>query len=378
MALIDSNEAIGAVSELLQTRLHDVTKVNVDVGRPDAAAGTTGRKFNLFLYRVGIDAGLRSVALDYGQEAPLWLVAYYLLTAFEDKDSDSVKAHRLLGKGLAALHGLNYIHPAATDTALTKNPEPLKITFDDADVEMLSKIMQGSDEKYRVSMAFQVRPVMIMPESVPAYAPLVKTVGPGTVPPGPVVVPSLGARLEAVEPDRLEADSVVTLHGADLGGYDQAWFGDTPFPVVLSADGSRTVAIPDATALSAGAYPVVVSRTMPDGKLFTSNAVLGRLMPRVSNVVLGPRTPAPGGPPVRLAGTFTINGHQLGGPEDAIFAALFRDGETKLMLELTGTAAQTSLNAAITDKQALPPGDYLLILRVNGEQAADSPAIGWV
>jgi len=57
---------------------------------------------------------------------------------------------------------------------------------------------------------------------------------------------------------------------------------------------------------------------------------------------------------------------------------LFRDGASKLMLELTGTAAQTSLSATVTDKQALPPGDYFLVLRVNGEQATDSLLVSWV
>ncbi|HET9701876.1 MAG TPA: Pvc16 family protein, partial [Burkholderiales bacterium] len=85
MALSDSLEAIGAVSELLQTRLQAATKVSVDVGRPESAAAGSGRKLNLFLYRLGHDGSLRNVSLDRGQEPPLWLTLHYLLTAFEDK-----------------------------------------------------------------------------------------------------------------------------------------------------------------------------------------------------------------------------------------------------------------------------------------------------
>src|SRR5574341_859854 len=209
MALSDSLEAIGAVTDLLQTQVQAATKVTVDVGRPETAAGGSGRKLNLFLYRLGHDGSLRNVTLDEGQDAPLWLTLHYLLTAFEDKDSDSVKAHRLLGRGIAALHGLNFPRPDSTILALAKNPEPLKITFDEADVETLSKIMQGSDEKYRVSAAFQVRPVMIVPASVPSYAPLVTSVGPLNQ--GPEVIPTLGARLESVEPDSFESGATLTL-----------------------------------------------------------------------------------------------------------------------------------------------------------------------
>lgn len=375
MALSDSLEAIGAVSELLQTRLQAATKVTVDVGRPESAAGGSGRKLNLFLYRLGHDGSLRNVSLDRGQEAPLWLTLHYLLTAIEDKDSDSIKAHRLLGRGMAALQGLNFLRPDSTLPALEKNPEPLKISFDEADVETLSKVMQGSEEKYRVSAAFQVRPVMIVPGSLPDYAPLVTSVGPLNQ--GPEVIPTLGARLEAVDPAAFESGATVTMKGVDLEGSDTAWVGPQSFPLAVAPDGSRTFTVPAATTLSANAYPVAVSRTLASGRPMTSNAVLGHLRPAVTGVTLGPRTPAPGGPPVKLAGSFTINGRQLGRPTDAIFVALFRDGKTQLMLEVPGTAAQTSLAVTVSNKDALTPGDYALVLRVNGEQAVSSPLLNW-
>lgn len=375
MALSDSLEAIGAVSELLQTRLQSATKVSVDVGRPESAAAGSGRKLNLFLYRLGHDGSLRNVSLDQGQEPPLWLTLHYLLTAFEDKDSDSTKAHRLLGRGIAALHGLNFVRPGSTLPALEKNPEPLKITFDDADVEMLSKVMQGSEEKYRVSAAFQVRPVMIVPGALPDYAPLVTSVGPLNQ--GPEVIPTLGARLEAVTPGAFESGATLTLQGVDLEGCDTAWLGPQGFPLAVAPDGSHTFTVPNAVALSANAYPVAVSRTLASGRPMTSNAVLGHLRPAITGATPGPRTPAPGGPPVRLAGSFTIHGRQLGGPADSIFVALFRDGKTQLMLEAAGTAAQTSLPVTVSNKDALLPGSYALVLRVNGEQAVDSPLLDW-
>ena len=170
---------------MLATQLQLATKDPVLVGRPeDAISGNAaGDKLNLFLYQIDFDGQLRNYPLDKGQSPPLWIVLRYLLTAFNGKDSDTADAHRLLGKGLTALQGLNFIN--SSDPFLKDNPEPLKVTFDSADVELLSKVMQGSDEKYRLSAAFQVRPVMLMVDEEPAYAPAIKTVGP----PKPGVTP---------------------------------------------------------------------------------------------------------------------------------------------------------------------------------------------
>ena len=54
--------------------------------------------------------------------------------------------------------------------ALENNPEPLKLSFEESGADLLSKIMQGGDERYRLSTAFQMRPVMIVPGSEPRAA----------------------------------------------------------------------------------------------------------------------------------------------------------------------------------------------------------------
>ncbi|MGH8638507.1 MAG: DUF4255 domain-containing protein, partial [Burkholderiales bacterium] len=177
MPLALTREAVGAVADLLRAELTNRTSaVTVDVGRPESAAGGAGPKFNLFLYQVDIDGHLRNRALDKGQPPPLWLVLRYLLTSFDSAgESDTIDAQRLLGEGLLAVQSLNFIHPTAG--SLLDNPEPLKITFEPADAELLSKIMQGNNERYRMSVGFQVRPVMLTFTSPASQAPLVQTVG---------------------------------------------------------------------------------------------------------------------------------------------------------------------------------------------------------
>jgi len=376
-----SSEAIGAVSDLLSARLsHALANIPVPLGRPDAG-GAQGRALNLFLYRVGFDPHLRNEPLDRGQPPPLWLVLHYLLTAFDTGgDSDTVAAHRLLGQGMAALHELNFIRPPITNLALAKNPEPLKLTFEEADVDLLSKLMQGGDEKFRVSAAVQVRPVLLEVETPPAYAPLVTSVGPPAAP-GVVVLPSMGARLAGIEPQRFVAGAAVVLTGFDLAGYDEVLLGDHSMPLSPGpVEGAVSFTLPNAATVSASAYPVCVARTLPSGRKLTSNALLAELMPRVTAVALdGALTVlAPGGAGAPRHGRFRVTGRQLGGAGASVFATLIRDGAAHGLLEPDAGATQTQLRFTVPSAKPLAPGDYRLVVRVNGQQAADSPVLSWV
>lgn len=376
MALADSLDAIGAVTDLLQTQLQSAAKIAVEVGRPSAGGAQMGRRLNLFLYRVAFDPSMRNLPLDDGQQPPLWLVLHYLLTAYDDHECDNAKAHRVLGRGLAALQTIAVIHPPGSDLPLAANPQPLKITFDDADVELVSRLMQGGEERYRLSAAFQVRPVMVVPGEPPSFAPLVKTVGFETLPPGPLVIPTLGGRLERVVPETFTAGAKLVFSGTDLAGYESARIGPQTFPTAPAPDGAKSVTIPAGTTLSAGAYPVVLFRALDTTHQLTTNALLVHLLPVVTGATPGPRAPS-ATDPTRLVGSFTVQGTRLGGPADDILVALVRDGRTPWMLSVTGGAAQTSLAVTIDDAHALVPGSYALVVRVNGEQAADTFVLDW-
>lgn len=377
MALGTTKDAIGAVTEMLQTKLTAKTGgVTVSIGRPETAAssGAEGGKLNLFLYHVEFDGHLKNYPLDQGQPAPLWMVLHYLMTAYDSsKDSDSIDAHKLLGQGLAALQELNYLRPgsAPSEAPLLSNPEPLKITFDSADAELLSKLMQGGDEEYRVSAAFQIRPVLIAPEALPSYAPAVKTVGPPATP-GVVVLPSMGPRLKSLKPERFEAGQTLTLTGLDLAGVDEVCIGEGCYAVTPAGD-EIAVTVPLATTLSPGAYSITAVKILPSGRRFSSNALLGHLLPTLNSVAPGPLTPS--GP--NLFGDLTLNGVRLGGPDDSIFVALYQDGKTAILLEGTGVPAQNTLMVSVTSDKALPPGTYYAILRVNGAQAVNTPQVNW-
>ena len=112
-------------------------------------------------------------------------------------------AYRVLGDGLRALQALELLPSPVCGRrpALRwiRTREPLKLTFDEADVELLSKLMQGTDEKYRFSAALPGAPG----DDRPRGAAGVLAAGRRRLrrarraPEGVVVLPSAGAR-----PDR--------------------------------------------------------------------------------------------------------------------------------------------------------------------------------
>lgn len=378
MALSDSLKAIGKVGELLDSKLSQRRAVDaVQIGRPEEATSATGAVLNLFLYQVDVDGHLNNEPLDEGQPTPLWLVLKYLLTAYDadDSNSNSTKAHQLLGEAMLALRELNYIRPdPVTYPELADNPEPLKVTFNEGDPELLSKLMQGSEDKYRLSVPFEVRPVMIFPGEAPAYAPLVETVGPEDE--GPAVFPTLGPTLTGMAPERFEAGDDIEVLGKELSSaVEQICLGDTCFGVTAAPAGRVRASLSEDPGISAGSYAVTVTRTSPGGRRMRSNAVLGHLLPTLDTAA--PVTPLTDEGSGTFSGDLTLTGNLLGGPEDEIFVAFYgRDGVV-LMLEPQGALPQTSLTVTVPPDKALPTGRYRVLLRVNGEQAVASPEVDW-
>lgn len=386
MALADSRDAIGALGVLLQSQLMARTTIHsVDVGRVASAVQLGGGpKFNLFLYQLSLDPQLRNHPLDEGQRTPLWMVAHYLLTAFDgDNDSDSTEAHEFLGAGLLALQALNFLQP--TTDPLVDNPEPLKITFDQADPDLISKLMQGSNETFRLSVAFQVRPIMIVPSEAPDYAPLVHSVGPPDNE-GVSVLPNLGPRLRSVEPAQFDlgpTDDEPTRLGVRLrvrGDYLSSalqWIclSDVCYPVTATPSGELHSFIPTSTTLSPGSHPLTVAQDLPGGRRSVSNALMVELMPTLAGAVLDPNIVDNGNGD--LYRDLTLSGTHLGSVEDAIFVNFWRDGVVALMLEAEGALDQASLTLAVPVDDRLTPGSYRIILRVNGTQAPATPEVVW-
>jgi hypothetical protein len=386
MALSDSATAIGAVTRLLQDHLIR-RGFDVAVGKPeDAADNDTTAKLNLFLYELGFDAHMRNLPVRAGEQPPLWLVLKYLVTAFDSlEDSDSPAAHDMLGRALSALQDLNFLPldslvAPGVRLALENNPEPLKVTFDDSTVDLLSKIMQGQGERYRMSMAFQVRPVMIVPGALPRGSLLVGvdyTTAPETIigPDGVRldVIPSMGARLHRVEPERFEAGATLTIFGDDVAGNEmEAVLGDVMLTIVsrrvdrieVIAEGNPGTPIASGTTLSAGELPLVVRRRLSPTRTRTSNLLAARLLPTVTGAAL-------------VGGNLQLQGLLLGRETDDVMVLFYRetDGATVHVFDTVVTSANQTTLTVNGAAAAVPAGTYRAILNVNNQQAKSSPAV---
>ena len=386
MALADSSMAIGAVTRLLQDHLIR-RGFEVAIGKPEEAADTDANaKLNLYLYEMSFDGHMRNQSMGTGEPPRLWLVLKFLLTAFDGTErSDSPAAHDLLGLGLTALQDLAFLPidslvDANVRRALENNPEPLKLTFEDSSSEMLSKLMQGNGERYRLSVAFQVRPVMIVPGAIPRGSLLVG-VDYSTAPETVIgrdgvqidVIPSMGAELDRVEPARFEPGATLTVFGTDVAGTDmEVVLGDVMLTVVerridrlvVTAEGSPGTPIAAGGTLSAGEMPLVVRRRLSPTRTRSSNLLAAKLLPVVTGATL-------------VAGNLQLQGLLLGDAEDDVIVLLYResDGVTVRQFDVVNTAADQKTLTVPGVGAAVPSGSYRTILRVNNQQANASPRV---
>jgi len=398
MALADTGKSIGKVTKLLKDRLGSKTNLTVHEGRPEPpGSGSSDHQLNLFLYEVSFDPSLKNVSLDEGQQTPLWLVLKYLITAFDDDgNSDTIQAHEYLGVGIRALQELSFLpltSPIDADilNALDDNPEPLKITFDETPSDLLSKLMQGSDEKYRVSFGFQVRPIMITTGEPPDYSLLVgidyskspvETIGEEGI--DIQVMPSLGPKITDISPPKFEVNDTLTIFGSDLnlsglsvrlGPAELSVTAQQPDQLQCLVNG----AIASGGVISAGSHPISVVQTLPTGRRRSSNLLVGNLLPTLENAVFT----ADSDPD--YFGNIDMTGVLIGTDEDDIFVALFREGEVvKAFDEFIPippppppplVTSQTRMRLKVEEDEAVPPGTYRVILRINGQQAKNSPEV---
>jgi hypothetical protein len=391
VAAADTSGAIGAVTRLL--RDHLIRRgIEVSVGKPEAAAqdATPDAKLNLFLYEVGFDPHLRNVELRRGDPPPLWLILKYLLTAFDAaEDSDSADAHELLGRGIAALQEMSLLRLVppvipSVQAALQDNPEALKLSFDETTADLLSKVMQGTDERYRLSTAFRVSPVMIVPAAPSRSSLLVGidyTTDPQTVigDEGVVidVIPSMGPVLHSVVPAAFGAGASIEVFGDDLHGANmEVVLGDQPLTIVerrpdrllVTVESTPPAPIANGSTLSAGEHALVVRRRLSPTRVRSSNVQIAKLLPTVTGAALV-------GGNLRITGNLLGRGPLASATDDAV-VALYRDGAAVRLFDVVDDSSnQNQLVIPDVTAAGLPSGPYLVIVKVNNQQARFSPQV---
>lgn len=396
MALIDTSRAIGAVSLALKQRIDTISGITVSVGRPSQPASTNPH-LNLFLYEISFDPHLKNTPLNEGEKPPLWVVLKYLLTAFEAaEDSDSEKAHEHLGAALRAINTNDLLRldglPVATLDALEPNPSALHVTFDESPPDLVAKLMQGPDDKVRLSACFQVRPVMIAPAEPPEYSLLVgidySIPVPAPTEPyvGLDVIPSMGPVISEISPTGFEVGEEVTVRGTDMHLSNMhVSVGPARLPIVMQTPDELRFRVDPAiiatSGISAGSHAVNVVKILSGtGKTRKSNTVVGNLVPTLTAAAVVGAVNINVGPPRTAFATIDLTGLLLGLDTDDTILAFFRDGAVETTFdEFTlppgPPPAQTGRRLVMAAGDAVPAGDYKMILMVNGQRAPQSPTI---
>jgi hypothetical protein len=225
-----------------------------------------------------------------------------------------------------------------------------------------------------------MRPVMIVPASLPRSALLVGvdyTTTPDTIIGRDgvqvEVIPSMGARLDRVEPDRFEVGATLTLFGDDIAGRDiEVLLGDVELNVVerhvdrlvVTAEGSAGAPIASGTTLSAGEMPLVARRRLSPTRTRASNMLAARLLPTVTSAAL-------------VAGNLQLQGLLLGDDTDDIVVIFCRasDGAAVHMFDSVTPATDQQTVVVAGAGAAVPAGSYRVVLRVNNQQARSSPTV---
>ena len=405
MALNDTGLAMGAVSRFLVAQLNaalsNISPYNTvaTVDRPQAAPSTgtsANARLNLFLYEVEVDAAMRNMTFAPGVPAPLWLVLRYLLTAFDlSGESDTADSHDVLGMGMQVLTGLNDAlagDQVNAQNALQDNPEPLKLTFDQGTPELLSRLMQGPDDKYRCSAAFQIRPVLVAKTVAPSTG--LQLVGVDYVTGQKIgyagvqtaVLPSMGAHVDSASPRLVEQGDTLTITGSNLNlpGLTVN-FGAIQFVPTTQQPSHLQVVLQalDPAAISAGNIAVSVTQTLPSGVTLSSSMASVGLLPTITAMTVVGALAAVSVTNPNVYGTIGLSGKLLGTEHDYVEFALVQNGVVALLQDKRDPsfplpADQSAQQFAIPKESAVPPGVYFAVLRVNGQQAKQAFVLNMV
>lgn len=403
MALSDTGTAIGSVSRLLEEVLTNALanatpSPNVTISRPEPGSSggvPHGARLNLFLYEVQLDASLRNTPLTSGRQSPLWLVLHYLLTAFDENgDSDTDGAHDVLGLAMQVLLGINESGALqlVNSKSLVDNPQPLKATFDDGTPDLLGRLMQGPDDRYRMSVPFQIRPVLVATSEPPSSMQLVgvnyltdTTIGLAGV--QNILMPSLGPVIDSVMPPQVQPGDALTVTGNGLGADQLAVrFGNIVLPVTMQQSGKLQCMVGgaalDPVHISAGSQPVAVAETLANGKILSSNALSTSLLPVVSSVTPLGLHPVSGTNP-NVFGALKLTGEFLGRAADYLELGLLNSSGVVVVIDrpdpgFVPPGDQSAQQVLMKSAEAVPPGIYTAVYRVNGAQSKQAFVVNMV
>jgi hypothetical protein len=388
--------AIAGVSATLRNLLRDRMEVTVPVtiAPPDVTvSGVSGRRVNLYLYRVTENGSLRNQEIPgqghpaaYGRP-PLSLDLHYLLTSYGSSDDGGdadLEAQQLLGDAMRVMHEYPIIteamhenddpaDPLVLDPRLLGEFERVKVTLQPTTLDETSKIWTALPEvSFRRSVSYNVSVVQIesrrprratLPVREPrVYAVPMQTPYVDEIVRDPVFPGIRGAVAEV-------GDTIV-LRGRNLrgvGGTRVTLGGEV---VVPAAPGAARISLSVPAALTPGTHAVQVLHDLlldaqPGNppvphRGFQSNALPLLVIPRFVGAA-----PAPAGAGALVTVT-------VAPPVRATQEKVLLLGDFAVPAEPVPHDAPPSANVQFrlpTGSAAIPPAIYLVRVRVDGAES---------
>lgn len=172
---MSDQDAIAAITDTLR-RLITMGVQNVGgaqvVTKPpnEVSSGGPDKLVNLFLFQTDVDGSLRNedqLDLVPGEtgDPPLPLVLHYLITPFV-RGGNEIIAHQLLGGAIRALHqypvlGRAELSGATVSSDVAQQPDRIRISWRPLGEKDIHSLWSAFQTPYRMSVAFEVRPVLI-------------------------------------------------------------------------------------------------------------------------------------------------------------------------------------------------------------------------
>ncbi len=380
--------AIAAVTRTLRDLLYqsirnELANPSVTALPPDRAREQhTGNQVNLFLYHTQPSVERCNQHPQYQlrrgetRKPPLALDLYYLITAYGEDGKDEI-GHQLLGRVMGFLHDRSQIFPYEIEMATAEDLSesdlhqqvdriqisPLSLSFED-----MSKLWQGLQARYRLSVAYRVAVILLDSQVLLTLPPPVLSYSYRDRSRGNVrqwdFLPSLSAlRLPNRQPSAQLGDRI-RLEGQNLDRENllvrlkpaKSRAEIDLEPLAAETGAAIQFALPAADDLdgdcwACGVYAVSLVDRDRD---WQSNALAFTLAPRLGNI--SPQEVHPGDVTLHLSCTPALQRNQK---------ALLLWGDRAFATRKQSTAAgnATALICRIRDAQ---PGEYILRLRVDG------------
>lgn len=278
--------AIKATSEslrkLLETGMKSLGNGKITIGRPKNENGGNNR-INLFLFQVEENKHLKN-----NDESRLWLDLFYLLTPYDDDDT---QAQAILGDAMRVFHDYPIIHPdlklksngkevEILEEVLRGAVEKIKITPYPMTLEDLSKLWNSLNGDFRLSVPYQVSVVQIDSEKEKPYHAPVRARNIDTILAG-------YPEIADIRPHRITIDEPLEIIGRNLYSEEtKVKIGVKQCSPITNTNEKITVEIPSDLLPGPHIIEVVLKPIPEKDYLFSSNQGVIILVPMIEKVDL--------------------------------------------------------------------------------------------